>query len=51
MKFYFLFYVSPLGEVFLKSSQNGTCILMWKYERTNPLYIVCDMGFENKHMG
>jgi hypothetical protein len=51
MKLLFLIYLLPLGEAFLKSSQNGTCILMQKHKKTNLFYIVCNMGFETKHRG
>jgi hypothetical protein len=44
-------YVLLLDYVFLSSFQNGTCILIWKYEKTSFLYIVCNMGFENKTCG
>jgi hypothetical protein len=33
---------------FFELIQNGTCILMWEYEKTSFYYIVCDMGFKDK---
>ncbi len=48
MKFYFLFYVLLLGQAFLNSSQNDTCILIWEHKKTSLLYIVCNMRFEEK---
>jgi hypothetical protein len=50
MKFYFILcFAFELN--FLSSSQNGTCILMLEHKRTNLIYIVCNMEFEDKTYG
>jgi hypothetical protein len=35
-------------ELFLSSSQNGKCNLIWEHKKKKNSYIVCDMRLKNK---